>query len=169
MLIRAKSEADAAACLELLLEVHREDHYPLHITAGEVPEFFRSEHEAAAWVAESGDGRIVGHVALHTPAEDPTLDAAADATGIPHDGLALLARLFVAPSMRRTGLGRTLLRHAAAQAPALGRRAVLDVGQSLHSAVALYESEGWARVGELHLPLDPDTMLDLWVYVSPAP
>ncbi|MFB9451483.1 GNAT family N-acetyltransferase [Dactylosporangium vinaceum] len=166
MLIRAKGPHDAAECLELLLEVHRQDHYPLHITAEQVPEFLESGHEAAAWVAEH-DGRIVGHVALHTPDAYPTLELAGAQTGIPVGGLALLARLFVAPSMRRTGLGRRLLRHAAGHAPALGRRAVLDVGMQLATAVALYESEGWARVGELHLPLDPDTMLDLWVYVSP--
>jgi GNAT superfamily N-acetyltransferase len=63
-------------------------------------------------------------------------------TGLPVERLALLARLFVAPELRHSGLGRVLLRHAAAQAPALGRRAVLDVGKTLHSAVALYEAEG---------------------------
>jgi GNAT superfamily N-acetyltransferase len=166
VLIREKAESDAAACLELLLEIHRKDHYPLHITAGQVPAFLGSGPEAAAWVAEE-DGRIVGHVALHIPPDYPTLELAGARTGLPPDGLVLLARLFVAPSARRTGLGRTLLRHAAAQARVLGRRAVLDVGQTLASAVALYEAEGWSRVGELHLPLDEETMLDLWVYVSP--
>ena len=78
------------------------------------------------------------------------------------------------PALRRSRAapfrtGRMLLRHAAAQAPLLGRRAVLDVGQTLPSAIALYDSEGGERVGELHLPLDPETTLDLWVYVSPAP
>ncbi|WP_432840729.1 N-acetyltransferase family protein [Dactylosporangium sp. CA-092794] len=164
--IRPKGEADAAACLELLLRVHATDGYPMHLTAGEVPGFFTPEHEAAAWVAER-DGAVVGHVALHTPPEDPTLELARDATGLPLERLALLARLFVAPELRRSGLGRVLLRHAAGQAPGLGRRAVLDVGQALRAAVALYEAEGWRRVGELHLPLDDETMLDLWVYVSP--
>ncbi|WP_432993829.1 GNAT family N-acetyltransferase [Dactylosporangium sp. CA-233914] len=167
MLIRQKTAIDARECLDLLQRIHVVDHYPLHIGADEVPEFFASEHEAAAWVALE-DGRIVGHVALHTPAEDPTLELAAGATGSSVDRLALLARLFVAPDVRRSGVGRALLRHAAAQAPAMGRRAVLDVGQMLHAAVALYEREGWQRVGELHLPLDDDIILDLWVYVSPA-
>ena len=166
--IREKADTDAAACLELLMRVHETDGYPLHLPAEEVPAFFTSGDEAAAWVADA-NGRVVGHVALHCPAEDPTLEVARRATGLPVERLALVARLFVAPELRRSGLGRVLLRHAVAQAPALGRRAVLDVGQTLHSAVALYEAEGWSRAGELHLPLDPDTILDLWVYVSPDP
>jgi GNAT superfamily N-acetyltransferase len=168
--IRPKAGSDVAACLQLLLRVHRTDGYPIFLTPDQVPDFFASGDEAAAWVAEL-DGRVVGHVALHCSTDDPTLQVARDATGLPLERLALLARLFVAPEQRRHGLGRQLLRHAAAQAPAvLGRRAVLDVGQTLLSAVALYEAEGWTRVGELHLPLhvDPAKTLDLWVYVSPA-
>jgi hypothetical protein len=46
---------------------------------------------------------------------------------------------------------------------------VLDVGRALRALVALYESEGWSRVGALHLALDEDIVLDLWVYVSPEP
>lgn len=168
MRIREKAGADRAACLELLMQVHETDGYPLHLPAEEVPAFFTSGQEAAAWVADL-DGRIVGQVALQCPQEDPTLEVAQRATGLPVQRLALVARLFVAPQLRRSGLGRVLLRHAAAQARVLGRRAVLDVGQTLHSAVALYEAEGWSRAGELHLPLGPDTVLDLWVYVSPEP
>ncbi|MEU4426193.1 GNAT family N-acetyltransferase [Actinoplanes sp. NPDC024001] len=164
--IREKTTADGPACVDLLLRVHRTDGYPMHLAPDEVPGFFTAGVEAAAWVAEL-DGDIVGHVALHTPPDDPTLDVAAGATGLPVDRLALVARLFVDPGQRRTGLGRLLLRHAAAAAPQLGRRAVLDVGQTLPTAVALYDSEGWQRVGDLHVPLDADTMLDLWVYVSP--
>ncbi|MEV4278946.1 GNAT family N-acetyltransferase [Actinoplanes xinjiangensis] len=168
--IREKTEGDTAACLDLLTRVHARDGYPLHLAPGDLPGFFRSAHERAAWVAEQ-DGVIVGHVALHCPPEDPTLTVAAEATGLPSARLALLARLFVAPELRRTGLGRALVRHATAQAPAWGRRAVLDVGQTLPSAIALYESEGWSRAGELHLHLDdfdPPINLDLWVYMSPA-
>jgi GNAT superfamily N-acetyltransferase len=171
--IRDKTADDAETCLRLLMRVHTHDRYPLHLSPDEVPDFYHSAtkggHEAGAWMAEH-HGEIVGHVALHCPPEDPTLELAAEATGLPLDRLALLSRLFVTPDLRRSGLGRALVRHATTQAPALGRRAVLDVGQTLNSAVALYESEGWSGVGELHLPLpdtDPPAVLDLWVYVSP--
>jgi GNAT superfamily N-acetyltransferase len=171
--IRDKTAGDAEACLALLLRVHARDRYPLHLRPEEVPDFYHSAakagYEAATWVAESA-GEIVGHVALHCPAEDPTLEVAAAATGLPVERLALLSRLFVAPELRRSGLGRALVRHVTAQALLLGRRAVLDVGQTLPSAIALYESEGWTRAGDLHIPLhdlDPPAVLDLWVYVSP--
>lgn len=166
MLLREKTDADVAATLELLSRVHRTDGYPLHLGPDEVGSFLTSRHETAAWVAEH-DGRVVGHVALHCPAEDPTIEAAGRATGLPADRLAMVSRLFVDPSLRRAGLGRTLLRHAVDGARARDLRAVLDVGQALAKPIALYESEGWERVDELHLPLDEHTILDLWVYVSP--
>jgi GNAT superfamily N-acetyltransferase len=168
MLIRAKTDADTTACLDLLLRVHERDGYPLHLGPEDVPAFFLSGREVAAWVAEL-DGGIVGHVALHWTPGYPTLAAAQRATGRPAEDLLLVARLFVAPTLRGAGLGRDLLRRATGHAQSLGRRAVLDVGQTLTAAVALYESEGWRRVDDLHLALDQDTVLDLWVYVSPEP
>lgn len=168
VLIRQKRATDAADCLRLLHLVHAGDGYPLHLAPDEVPAFFSSEDEQAAWVAEL-QGQVVGHVALHWSADDPTLAAAAAATGLPVEDLYLVARLFTAPAVRGTGWGRVLLRHAVSQARARGRRAVLDVGQSLLPAVGLYESEGWIRIGALHPRIDDSRALDLWVYVSPVP
>ena len=102
------------------------------------------------------DGRINGHVALHYPQGYPTPEVARRDTGLPEERLALVARLFVAPEVRGFGLGRILWRHTVAQAAERGWRAVLDAGQTLLSAVALYDAEGWERIGELHLPFDPD-------------
>lgn len=167
MLIRDRTTADGAACLELLLQVHARDRYPLHLPADDVEGFFVSPAEVAAWVVERR-GRIVGHVALHWEPDDPTLVAAHRALGLPVQQLVMVSRLFVAPDVRRAGVGRALLGHATASAQSLGRRAVLDVGQTLSAAVALYESAGWVRVDELHLELPAGTTLDLWVYVSPA-
>lgn len=166
MLIRDKVTADGPACLDLLLRVHARDGYPLHLPAESVNDFFVAEAEVVGWVAEQ-EGRIVGHVALHWDPDDPTLVAAHRAVGLPVQELVMVSRLFVAPDVRRAGVGRALLGHATAEAQSLGRRAVLDVGQTLSAAVALYESEGWVRADELHLELHPDTTLDLWVYVSP--
>lgn len=166
VLLRGKVEADGPACLDLLLRIHARDGYPLHLPPEDVEGFFGTDAEVAAWVAEH-EGRIVGHVALHWGPDDPTLVAAHRRTGLPVAELVMVARLFVAPDVRRAGLGRALLRHATAAARSLGRRAVLDVGQTLPAAVALYESQGWSRVDELHLALRGAEALDLWVYVSP--
>ena len=151
----------------LLLRVHARDGYPLHATPGQATAFLASGRRVAAWVAEQ-DGRLVGHVALHHDPAHPTLAVAAERTGLRVEALALVARLFVDPDSQRDGVGRTLLRHAVEQAQSRGLRAVLDVGQTLHAAVALYEAEGWTRVTDLH-PTYDDVVLDLWLYLSPTP
>jgi hypothetical protein len=104
VLIRAKTEADATACLDLLLRVHERDGYPLHIGPEDVPEFFLSGREVAAWVAEL-DGRIVGHVALHWTPGYPTLAVAQRAIGRPAEDLLLVSRLFVASDLRGDRVG----------------------------------------------------------------
>lgn len=167
VLIRNRSDADGSACLDLLLRVRARDGYPIDLPPEDVENFFVTEAEVAAWVAEQ-DGRIVGHVALHWAPDDPTLVAVQRAIGLPVPELFMVSRLFVDPEVRRAGVGRALLGHATRHAQSLGRQAVLDVGQRLLAAVALYESEGWRRVDELHLELGADKTLDLWVYVSPS-
>jgi GNAT superfamily N-acetyltransferase len=147
----------------------------------QVASFFISPVEVGAWVAEA-EGSIVGHVALHWWETDPTLYAVQRETGVSGGDLVKVSRLFVAPAHRRSGTGRLLLRHAEQQARERNQRAVLDVGQTLHAAVALYESEGWSRIADLHLPLDEEwrrsadqdaivdgpLTIDLWVYASPG-
>lgn len=165
MLVREKVPADEAQCLDLLMQVHHVDGYPLHLP-DDVPAFITPEYEVTAWVAEQ-DACIVGHVALHHASLDPTLAAARRATGLPADRLAVVSRLFTSPGLRRSGVGRTLLRYAARQARERGQRAVLDVGKTLHAPVALYESDGWQKVDSLELHLAGGARLDLWVYVSP--
>jgi GNAT superfamily N-acetyltransferase len=165
VLIRSKTEVDQPECLDLLMQVHQSDGYPLYLPE-DVPAFITPEYEVTAWVAEH-DGRIVGHAALHRASVDLTLAAAQRATGLPAERLAVVSRLFTAPDLRRAGIGRALLRHATRQAALRGQRAVLDVGQTLTAPVALYESEGWERVDSLGLRVDESAVLDLWVYVSP--
>ena len=166
LLLRDKAITDGPACLALLLRVHARDGYPLHLPPESVADFFVTQAQEVAWVAVH-QGQIVGHVALHWDPDDPTLAAVHQAIGLPVREQFLVSRLFVDPDVRRAGVGRALLRHATAQARTLGRRAVLDVGQTLSPAVALYESEGWERVGDLHLDLYTGDTLDLWVYASP--
>lgn len=165
MLVRQKTARDEAQCVDLLLQVHQADGYPLYLPE-DVPAFVTPDYEMAAWVVERA-GAVVGHVALHRAAVDPTLAAAQRATGLPAERLAVVSRLFTSPSVRRVGIGRTLLRFAVQQAQHSGQRAVLDVGKTLRAPVALYESEGWQRVDSLELHVGEGPPLDLWVYVSP--
>jgi ribosomal protein S18 acetylase RimI-like enzyme len=67
--------------------------------------------------------------------------------GLEHsDDELLIARLFVAPSAFRRGVGTALVRHALAQAGA--RRVRVGTGAANAPALALYERLGFRRVDE---------------------
>ncbi len=129
--------------------------------------FIVSPRELGAWVAED-DSMVVGHVALHTPADDPTFEQVRRATGRDAAAVAVVARLFSSPDVRGRGIGWALLTGAEQAAHAVGRLPVLDVGKALTAAIALYDRAGWRRVGELMFYLRGES-LDMWVYVGPAP
>ncbi|MBQ1024960.1 GNAT family N-acetyltransferase [Micromonospora sp. C95] len=136
--IRERQPTDLPGCVDLLTEVHRVDGYPLSWPSDPIrwlcpPELWH------AWVAEAGDGALLGHLAIHlTP---PT---AHDARGRP---TAEVARLFVAPTLRRRRVGTNLLRQARRWAAQRHLDLTLDVvEQGRSSAVALYEREGWRHV-----------------------
>jgi GNAT superfamily N-acetyltransferase len=64
-------------------------------------------------------------------------------------GLAEIKRMYVAPSARGRGMGRTLLRALEAAAVDLGcDRARLDTAASFTEAVALYRSAGYADIAD---------------------
>lgn len=164
--IRTKDSGDTAACVRLLTDIHRTDGYPQPLPADPAA-FVTPSYETVAWVAES-DGRIIGHVALHHPALDPTLQVAQRVTGLSPNRLALVARLLVDPTRRRLGVGRQLLAAATGHAASLGQRAVLDVIRDAGAPIALYEAAGWIRVDALTLDVDDGTSLQLWVYLAPT-
>ena len=170
MLIRTKLTSDDDACVAVMEQTHRVDGYPRYWPA-KPARFLRAHGETDAWVAEL-DGRVVGQVALHRAEGEPVLALAQEATGLPSDRFAVLARLLVHPDVRGRGVGRTLVRTASERAYATGRRAVLDVLQSTTGPARLYESEGWTRLGPTRLDLSgfgygDVPALELWVYLSP--
>ena len=68
------------------------------------------------------------------------------AVGLEHaDDELLIARLFVAPSAFRRGVGTALVRHALAQAR--GRRVRVGTGAANAPALAMYEGLGFRRAG----------------------
>jgi GNAT superfamily N-acetyltransferase len=121
----------------------------------------------AAWVAEDGS-TVVGHVALHASTDYATTRAASDYLALPQSDLGLIARLFVEPEHRRSGVGRALLSHATSAALDRGLRAVLDVATDLKAAIALYESLGWERAGNVTLNVWDEPPIALYVYVAPT-
>ena len=166
VLVRPRRPGDVADCVTLARLTHVADDYPKWWPQD--PEaFIVSPRELGAWVAED-DGVVVGHVALHTPADDPTFNQVRLATGRDAAAIAVVARLFSSPDVRGRGIGWALLTRAEQAAHAVGRLPVLDVGKALTAAVALYEQGGWRRVGEFTFYLRGQS-LDMWIYAGPAP
>lgn len=166
--MRSRASGDLAACEALLREVHACDGYPS--TVDDVGAFLSPPYAVASWVVEL-DGGVAGHVALHAPETSRTLEVAAAVTGLPADRHVLVSRLFVDPAARGRGLAAALLRHALADARRRGLRAVLDVGCGFGPAVALYEAEGWLRLGADRQQVGDGTdgeLVDVWVYLSAA-
>jgi ribosomal protein S18 acetylase RimI-like enzyme len=81
------------------------------------------------WLCEEG-GELLGAVGLEHVGEEELL----------------IARLFVAPSAFRRGVGTALVRRALAQAR--GRRVRVGTAAANLPALALYERFGFRRVGE---------------------
>ena len=121
-----------------------------------------------AWVADD-DGEVLGHVALHRRSSQEVMALAEVATGLSAQNLVVVARLLVAPSGRRRGIGAALLDTATQEASQLERRAVLDVVEDHHAAIALYDRSGWFRVGRVEWNLPDGRPLREFVYVSPGP
>jgi hypothetical protein len=50
-----------------------------------------------------------------------------------------------------------------------GRQPILDVATHFDAAIALYESCGWDRAGEVTIELSDEPSLQCYVYIGPAP
>jgi GNAT superfamily N-acetyltransferase len=164
--IRRRREADLAECVRLAEVVHAQDNYPLRLP-GNIRAFLVSGDAMAAWVAEE-DGEVVGHVALHPRSHSEVVHVASEATGLPEDHHAVIARLLVAPRARRQGVGRGLLDVAAAEARARGLRPVLDVVTAYHGAMRLYEQSGWTRAGQITFRFPDGETVEEFVYLGPT-
>ncbi|TDC38800.1 N-acetyltransferase [Micromonospora sp. 15K316] len=133
--IRDRTRPDLPYCVAVLAEVHRLDRYPLNWPAN--PEDWLSPSNALnAWVAETAQGRILGHVAVHRA------DLATNPASAP---VAEVSRLFVAPAARGHAVGARLLtrvRQWAAEHRFSLNLEIVD-HQLSTSAIALYERTGW--------------------------
>ncbi|HTT87125.1 MAG TPA: GNAT family N-acetyltransferase [Acidimicrobiales bacterium] len=170
IVVRPRTGADLAACIETARVVHRRDGYPVRLPT-DLLGFLASPDAHGAWVAvPAGCGdAVLGHVALHRRGTAPVMALASEALGLAVDRLAVIARLFVAPVARRRGVARTLLDTATGEAHARGLWPVLDVAVGLGDAVRLYESSGWRRAGDLTVSFAAGWSLDEHVYLGPPP
>ena len=165
MLIRPRRDEDLAACAELVREVHAADRYPRFLPAN-IPSFLAPPDPYGCWVADE-NGDVTGHIALVPRSLPAAMELAATALSRPEEQLAVVARLFVSPHARGGGVGRLLLDTAAAEATARGLWPVLDVDTDLAAAIALYESAGWTRAGQITVRWSDARALTEYVYLGP--
>ena len=164
--LRERDPDDLGQLVAISRRVRSADRYPAYLPDNDFERFLNQPEPRAAWVAVE-DRRIVGHVALNDETAPGAAAVVRDA-GIT-DPAGFIARLMVDPSVRRTGIGRALLAHAAAAAIAAGLVPVLDVVAEARKAIALYESAGWSRLGSAVLTLPDGTSITELVYRGPQP
>lgn len=147
IIIRARQPGDIDACIALLADVHAADRYPLQWPANP-PAWLTSNDLLGAWVVEH-ESRLVGHVSLCSAASESSASLWSSACDVPPEQLAVIARLFAAPSARGRGVGAALLDVACDEARSRGLRPVLDVLDLNQRAMALYERKGWRRIASV--------------------
>jgi GNAT superfamily N-acetyltransferase len=166
VLIRDRTEGDISALEQLAREVHDLDGYPPYLPGGDLRGFIASPDALAAWVTETG-GQIIGQVALHPTTSVPVMRLASKWLGQPSELLAVVARLLVALSARRAGVGRALLTTASEEARQRGKWPILDVASDFQAANGLYQSCGWTRAGEVTVRISDSISFHEFVYVGP--
>jgi GNAT superfamily N-acetyltransferase len=166
--IRERTDADRDAIAELAQAVHAHDNYPVYL-GGDLLSFIVAPGAIGAWVAER-DGIVIGHVALHArSSSDAVMALAETTTGLPAAQLAVVARLLVSPTERRTGIGRLLLSAATERSVELGLWPILDVVAQSAAPIRLYEEAGWTCVGKVTVTFGHSGPIDEFVYLGPPP
>lgn len=165
-MIRERLPADFPALIRAMRAVHEADAYP-SVWPAEPLGFLNPPLTLAAWTAQC-NGEIVGQAILRAVPSD-NVPVWVQATNLQPDQVAVVSRLFISPAGRGHGLARQLLQSAWARAEALGQRAILDVHLKNRAAIALYDAQGWQRVGTVQADWqDPDgSVPSVHVYVSP--
>ncbi len=163
-MIRPRVDTDLDVVVALATVVQELDGYPVWLPGGDVLEFMVNPPSQAAWVAEI-DGRIVGHIALNRATTPESMQVAAQATGRSVEEMGVIARLLVAPEVRRQGIGGALVDVCVAAAVEQGLQPMLDVGLRHGSGVAMYDATGWDRVGKVDAVLPNGEIFEEYVYV----
>ncbi|MFD7293702.1 GNAT family N-acetyltransferase [Streptomyces sp. NPDC059897] len=160
--VRARRDRDLTACARVLRAVHRADGYPVNWPKDPVG-WLRGDDAVGAWVG-CHDERVVGNVLLTRPAPGdmaPTLVPAGTS-------VAVVGRLFVAPSARGQRVGTALLERAAREARLRGALPVLDVVTTDRAAITLYERLGWRFLGQGQQVWGPGEPVTVRCYAEPS-
>ena len=167
VIIRPRLQSDMDACVSLLRQLHQHDNYPL-IWPADPYAWLCGNRQVMAWVA-SRDEIICGHVALTVPRSGAAATRAWEKSlGVAQPSLLSVALLFVSPQARGCGLGGRLLDTALTAARAKGAAPVLEVITLNGQAIALYQAQGWRRIGSVHYDWLPQNERSLLFVAPPA-
>lgn len=125
---------------------------------GGIEEWLAYDHPARRLVASFGDD-VIGYVECELFIDLITersgggkiREAFEDVgqLGVSPGELVIIKRFLIEPTCQRLGVGRSLLRTAISEIRSFGGTPALMVIQDLRAAIALYESEGAQKLGEL--------------------
>jgi len=165
--VRARTSEDLDACVALTRELRESDGYPAFMATEDFERFLVPTNILGAWVALDDLG-ILGHVTTRTSSAPAATELATARLGIAPSALGFVSRLMVAPRARRRGIARQLLSTAALDLASRGLVAVLDVLTRDVAAIALYEHEGWVRLGTTSFTSRSGTRFDEVVFLAPG-
>lgn len=131
----------------VLVEVHATDRYPVE-GVDDPRVWLQLDSPLGQWTALL-DEAPVGHVAMLQAvlAEDGAAAQLAVQDGTPIEQVAVLARLFVAPSARKRSVATRLMETVERAARSADLRLVLDVMTKDRTALEIYRKRGWQPIG----------------------
>lgn len=145
--IRPTTPSDLKVLAEVLIQVHALDGYPVEGVL-DPHDWLNLSASLGQWTALV-DGVPVGHIAMTQPSEgDDAPNILSNSAGVCIAEIAVLVRLFIAPSARGRSLANELVATVERAAQAMGLRLTLDVMEKDHRAISLYEKRGWVAIGK---------------------
>lgn len=144
--IRPTIPTDLAALADVLVEVHTTDGYPVE-GVDDARGWLELDAPMGQWTALLL-GEPVGHVAMVRPSSgDAAPGMLAERADTPIAEIAVLARLFLAPTARGQSLADRLIGAVEERARSLTLKLTLDVMEKDQAAISLYERRGWVTLG----------------------
>ena len=166
-MVRLRRDQDLELLVDLLRSVYCADGYPANWPNDPI-RWLVARGTIGAWVFEH-DGELVGHLALTTPDPERAWPQWLEALQQPCERLAVMRRLFVAPTARRKGVATQLIEAAEETADERGLHLVLDVADHNRAAIGFWKTHGWREVGQATLPPgDEGRQLRLLLLVASA-
>jgi GNAT superfamily N-acetyltransferase len=165
--VRLRRDEDLQSLVLLLRSVYRAHGYPANWPNDPI-RWLAGVRTIGAWIFEHRRD-LVGHLALTGPDPERAWPQWQEALQQPCERLAVMRRLFVAPSSRRKGVATHLIKAAERAAAQHELHLVLDVADHNSAAIGFWKTHGWREVGEATLPPGAEGRpLKLLLLVAPA-